>query len=290
GADGKPRQLEIEAASLSTVLAFGLKREMLAAGTHVKVTAFGRLLDPDGANYKGLSVTLPDGSMHYLENTAVPQFFKDAVAAQALAGKWVPESSASFNEYMIAMTKARGVVVSEDRDAAVKGQAAVDDAGLAHASCTSLAKDAAIPFSIAAIYVLRTIEIGDKTVNINIDNDGVILKRVVHLDQTAHPANVTPGLLGHSIGHWEGQTLVIDTTGFSPLSFPLGVQSVRKHMIERLALTDNHLQLKYEVTVDDPDYYPTPFHYSMLWNHRPDLAMSGVACDDQIARKFRTIK
>ena len=286
GGDGKPRQLQIEAASLSTVLAFGLRREMLAPGSHVKVMAFGRLRDPDGANYKGVTVTLPDGSVYFLENTPGPQPVRAAIAAQAIGGKWLPASSASFGEYMVAEAKASGAAMAGDPAAGAKAQAAVDQAGSANVSCANLARNVTIPFATSALYVLRTLEVGTRNVRMSIDADGFVMKRDVDLSRTAHPEYEAPALLGHSIGHWEGPALVIDTTGFSPGRG----QGARKHMVERLVLTDDRTQLRYDVTVEDTDTYPTPFHYSMLWNHRPDLAMSGAACDDASARKFLSIK
>jgi len=287
GANGMARRLDIEAASLSTVLAFGLRREMLAPGTHVKVLGFGRLRDPEGANYKGATVTLPNGSTYYIENT--PQGVKpvrEAIAATALSGKWLPASSASFGEYMQAEFRARGAVQGGNAETGAKAQDATDAAGRANFSCANLAKNISVPFATSALYVLRTVEIGDRSVVMSIDADGFVLKREVHLPPAQHPANAAPTQLGHSIGHWEGKTLVIDTVAFSPGRG----QSVRKHMIERLGLTDDRHHVHYEVTVEDPDNYPMPFHYEMLWDHRPDLAMSGVACDDQIARKFLSLK
>jgi hypothetical protein len=287
GVDGKPRRLDIEAASVSTVLAFGLRREMLVPGTHVKVLGFGRLRDPDGANYKGATVTLPNGSTYYIENT--PQGVKpvrEAIAATALSGKWLPASSASFGEYMQAEFKAHGAVQGGNAEAGAKPQDATNAVGLANFSCANLAKNVSVPFATSALYVLRTVEVRDKNVVMSIDADGFVVKRDIHLPPAEHPASVAPTQLGHSIGHWEGQTLVIDTVAFSPGRG----QSASKHMTERLGLTEDRHQLRYEVTVEDPDNYPTPFHYEMLWNHRPDLAMSGVACDDQIARKFLSLK
>jgi Family of unknown function (DUF6152) len=286
GADGRPHRLDIEAASLSTVLAFGLHREMLAPGTHVKILAFGRLLDPDGANYKGATVTLPDGSVYFLENTPGSRPVREAIAASAIGGKWLPASSASFGEYMAAETRAHGPVQGGAPGAAAQGQSATAAAGAPKLTCAMLGKMASIPFGTSALYVLRTIEIGAKAVTMKIDADGFVLKREIDLAPGSRTAKLPPAQLGHSIGHWEGQTLVIDTTGFSPVPG----QGAHKHMVERLALTDDRRQLKYEFTVEDPDVYPAPFHYSMLWNHRPDLAMSGAACDDKSAGKFLTVK
>jgi hypothetical protein len=45
---------------------------------------------------------------------------------------------------------------------------------------------------------------------------GVGLTRTVHMNMTAHPAKIAPSRGGHSIGRWDGDTLVVDTVGFLP--------------------------------------------------------------------------
>src|SRR5437660_525555 len=66
--------------------------------------------------------------------------------------------------------------------------------------------------------------------------DVMSAERIVHLDQPKHPANVQPTLFGHSIGYWEGETLVVDTVGFA--AHPEGYafdrpSSATKHLVER---------------------------------------------------------
>ena len=40
-------------------------------------------------------------------------------------------------------------------------------------------------------------------------------ERSIHVDMAKHPDQLTPSYAGHSIGHWEGNTLVVDTVGFA---------------------------------------------------------------------------
>jgi hypothetical protein len=287
GAAGKPRVVEIECASPGQVVAFGTRRELLKPGTQVKVLAFGRIKDPDGGNYKGATITLPDGSTYFLENTLNPALVAATVVAQGLAGKWVPASVSNFTEYMTAEAKSHGVQ-GTDADVVAKAVAAIEAAGVASVnSCARLANESA-PFLTAASGGLRTIEIGDKSVTIRVDGGGGVTRRVVDLTQATHPANIKPTPVGHSIGRWEGKTLVIDTAAFTPN--PLLNQGARKHLVERLTLTDDRRHLHYEFTVADPDYYAAPFRFSMLWTHRPDLDFSGAACDDKVAQKYLSVK
>lgn len=83
--------------------------------------------------------------------------------------------------------------------------------------------------------------------------------RQIHMDGRAHPANPDPGFYGHSVGHWEGDTLVVDTVGFlgdeqfwiSRDGFP---HTEQLHTIEKFSRPDFDT-LRYELTIDDPGAY-----------------------------------
>ena len=89
--------------------------------------------------------------------------------------------------------------------------------------------------------------------------------RTVYMDGRTHPANLVPSYYGHSIGWWEGDTLVIDSTGFNE-GFWMdrrGLPTTEKlRTLERLTRTDS-ATMKYEVTVDDPGAYTAPFKSGM---------------------------
>ena len=85
--------------------------------------------------------------------------------------------------------------------------------------------------------------------------------RVIYMDGRGHPGNLTPDYFGHSIGRWEGDTLVIDTVGFSE-KFWMNRDGLPHtsllHLIERLTRVDFE-NLTYEVTIDDPGAYTAPW-------------------------------
>jgi hypothetical protein len=86
------------------------------------------------------------------------------------------------------------------------------------------------------------------------------LQRSVHLDQGQHPAGVTSTRAGHSIGHWEGDVLVVDTVGFLPGALR-GVtpHSAQLHVVERFALDPATQQLRREYTADDPLFFTATY-------------------------------
>jgi hypothetical protein len=81
--------------------------------------------------------------------------------------------------------------------------------------------------------------------------------RVIYLDGRTHPARVEPSAFGHSIGWWDGDTLVIDTIGFDESAWLerwAMPHTDQLHTLERVTRSDFNT-LKYELTVDDPGAY-----------------------------------
>jgi hypothetical protein len=79
------------------------------------------------------------------------------------------------------------------------------------------------------------------------------LTRTVHMNVASHPANVAPSRGGHSIGRWEGDTLVVDTIGFAPGIIAATVaHSDRLHVVERFTLDPVTMALKRDYVAEDP--------------------------------------
>ena len=88
--------------------------------------------------------------------------------------------------------------------------------------------------------------------------------RQIFLDGRAHPKDLDPTWTGHSIGAWQGETLVIDTAGFNDKSWLADLPSMvtphteMLHLITRLRRPDlGHLES--EVTFDDPGTFAKPW-------------------------------
>ena len=82
------------------------------------------------------------------------------------------------------------------------------------------------------------------------------LTRTVRLDQSAHPADVVPSRGGHSIGHWEGGTLVVDTIGFEPgIIAGLVPHSGELHVVERFTLDPSTAALTRDYVARDPIFF-----------------------------------
>jgi hypothetical protein len=91
--------------------------------------------------------------------------------------------------------------------------------------------------------------------------------RVIRLNGTHKPA-VVRQWLGDSIGHWEGDTLVVDTTNFTPENAFMGFGSGKMHVIERFRRVDAKTIL-YRATIDDPGTYTKPWTLEYPFNSTP---------------------
>ncbi len=91
--------------------------------------------------------------------------------------------------------------------------------------------------------------------------------RVIPLDGRPHLPSTVQQWLGDSRGHWEGDTLVVDTANYKPRSF-MSVSSEKLHVIERFSRTGPE-SLKYEITIDDPGTWTKPWSLMVPWKHSP---------------------
>jgi len=84
--------------------------------------------------------------------------------------------------------------------------------------------------------------------------------RQIFMDGRKHPTDLDPSWYGHSIGWFEGDTLVIDSIGFNDRSTLDGnyPQTTQKHIIERWTRKDLGHMVN-EITIDDPGAYSRPF-------------------------------
>ena len=100
--------------------------------------------------------------------------------------------------------------------------------------------------------------------------------RIVRMNGTHRPPAMR-SWLGDSIGHWEGNTLVVDTTNFRRETHNLD-SGERLHVVERFTRTDAST-LRYRVTVEDPDTWATS--WTAEWPFKSsDARLYEVACHE----------
>jgi hypothetical protein len=114
--------------------------------------------------------------------------------------------------------------------------------------------------------------------------------RQIFLDGRPHPKDLNPSWLGHSVGHWEQDTLVIDTVGFNGKSwadFAGHPESEQTHVVERYRRPDlGHLQ--YEITIDDPSGYAKPWTIKKASDLSRDDTLMEYICNENERDRVHT--
>jgi hypothetical protein len=104
--------------------------------------------------------------------------------------------------------------------------------------------------------------------------------RTIYMDGRTHPRDYEPDYYGHSIGWWEGDTLVVDTVGFNEgfwLDRGQLPHTDKLHTVERFTRADFNT-LRYELTVDDPGAYTAPFSGQMNLRWEPGTELFEFVC------------
>jgi len=104
--------------------------------------------------------------------------------------------------------------------------------------------------------------------------------RQVFLDGREHPSNPNPSWMGHSIGRWEGDTLVIDSVGFNDRgwtdTYP---RSEKMHMEERYTRTE-YGRMELQVTFDDPEVFVKPLVQNLQFDLAPQEELIEYVCEN----------
>ena len=112
--------------------------------------------------------------------------------------------------------------------------------------------------------------------------------RRVYLD-VPHSANVTPSWFGESIGHYEGDTLVVDTIGISSKSYVDNYQTPHTdqlHVIERFRMIDDGKTLEVNVHVEDPGAFTMPWNAIQRYRRTDRSPLSEVVCAENNGDHF----
>jgi hypothetical protein len=121
---------------------------------------------------------------------------------------------------------------------------------------------------------------------VDLFSENVHESRIIYLDGRPHLPSHVRDWSGDSIGHWDGNTLVVDTTNFRAQLHPLGI-SEKFHLVERFTRTSPD-EIRYEMTLDDPETWVRPWS-AMIRLKRTDDRLFETACHEGNERIMQTI-
>lgn len=280
GDDGSAVVWELEATPAALLSRLGWNRDSLAPGDSVTVLA----RPPRDAKRKvafAQVVTKSDGTVLPVADPAALSRGSDALRfkANGLSGTWLT----LLNPKVAAPMLQRPLLLplTDAATAAVQGFRVSTNPG-----------NECVPWTAPLLSIfpdIKTITVGDDTVVIRAQSAGLgDVHRTIHLDVTTHEG-VPRSLQGHSIGRWEGDTLIVDTARFT--GHLMGIanrvpSSEDKHLTERFELNPDGAGLTYSFALEDPKYLAEPLIGKVQWAYRPDLKVLSEPCNKEVARHY----
>jgi len=128
-------------------------------------------------------------------------------------------------------------------------------------------------------FPLQIVQIpGQVTILYEYDN----LSRRIYTDGQPHNTDLPPTWMGDSIGKWEGDTLVVDTTNFNEKTWLDRIghpHSAALHLVERFRRVDPK-NLQVEITIEDPKAYTKPWAAHLFYKLQPGWKLLEQFCED----------
>jgi len=272
--DGSVVAMEVEGGAASVLNPLGFNRDSVAVGDVVTIVGNPARARPDGLML-GKDLYKRDGTFYPLNIASRSVYAGKTETATTIAGTWFAPRT-EFTGFLGGVSK---WPVTD------KGIAAMATVGP-----TSTTQKDCIPVGVPALMfypVANTITVQRDRVVMKVD--WMDAERVVYLDGRPHPPATDTSLLGHSVGRFEGGTLVVETTNFT--DHPMGLSmslpsSARKRVTERFRVGPDGKSLIYSGAIEDPVYLTRPVEWSGQWLYRPNMPHSNEKCDVEVARKF----
>jgi hypothetical protein len=148
---------------------------------------------------------------------------------------------------------------------------------------------ACVPFVAPMTMIIpdvKRIIAGDGVLRLASEFDGA--ERTIHLDAATRDG-AERSVQGHSIGRWEGEILIVDTTHFADHALGIGfglASGAEKRLVERFTPNADRTGLTYQFELVDPEFLAMPMTGEVQWAYRPDLQFAPEQCDPENARRF----
>ena len=133
------------------------------------------------------------------------------------------------------------------------------------------------PRMMATPYPMEIVQLPEQRRIFMVFEGATHIWREIYMDGRPHPQGdaLNPTYLGHSVGRWEGDTLVVDIVGFNEgtwIDYYGHPHTAMLHVGERISRPDKST-LRYEATIDDPGAYTRPWTVSRTvpWNPTGEL-------------------
>ena len=278
GADGGTVSWEIEASSAVVMRNRGWAKDTVAVGDHVTIFA-NPSTNPSQRHALGARLIKPDNILLEMRkvNSGAPVVVVPEEGSPTLAGQWRTVTTPEISRHFFFFEPTDWPLT----EAGLRAHATFENANNPGKNCVSYAS----PF-LMIIGDAKTITLGEDQIIIRTELESA--ERIIHMNETSHEG-IEPSVQGHSIGHWEGDVLVVDTAKFAEhgmgnaQKLPSGPD---KHLVERFELGEDGTTITYSFEMTDPLYINGPISYEMPWVYAPDFEKIDLPCDPESAQRF----
>jgi hypothetical protein len=273
--DGSTSTVEVEAGAAAVLNGLGFTKDSIKNGDVVSVVGNPGRAKPD-AFVLGRELYKSDGTYVPLNIASRSVYEGKTASATSIAGTWF-SSRTEFGAFL--GSAGRWTLTDKGRAAAAGADERTKNA---LKNCIPVGAPALMFYPVA-----NTITVQKDRVVMKVD--WMDSERTVFLDGRAHPPAAQTSLQGHSVGRWDGKTLVVETTNFRdhPMGLSLSMpSSTQKKLTERFALSEDGKTLIYSGTLEDPVYLAKPVEWSGKWEYRPTMKASGDKCNVEVASRF----
>lgn len=287
---GAEEQWDVESNSISILSRMGIDAEVIKVGDRVKIAGW-----PARRPVKSMFATnilLPAGQEILLAPRATPRWSEETLG---VADTWVSDGGAGIPDdatsgiFRVWSTNIanpdsfplfKDVVVVEDdyplTDAARAARESWDPvADNPYLGCTPMG----MPRVMGQPYPIEFVDSGEK---ILLRIELYDIERTIHMTADSNTEGVSNSSHGHSVGRWEGDTLVVTTTRVNWLYFDQsGVPlSEAAEIVEQFTPDKGSGRLHYRITVTDPSVFAAPVTLEKYWTWRPGEQLQQFECTE----------
>ena len=210
--------------------------------------------------------------------------YGQAAPARTISGAWVPMGGGRGADPKLAPPPATPIVMKPEYAKPYEARRAADAAATKRGEPPASPAVLCLPYGMPRMMTVASypVEILQTPGQVTIVTEAFSEVRRVHLDQPQLPIDeVPPGYYGHSVGRWEGDTLVIDTVGIkeSVPSYNGLPHSDRMRITERIRLVTPDV-LHDQITIEDPVVLEKPFTYTLAFRRLADYKMVEFVCEN----------
>jgi hypothetical protein len=201
-----------------------------------------------------------------------------------ISGVWAPYRGGPGSDPALAAPPASPIVLKPEYAKPYEERRAAEAEATARGEPLATAGSQCIPYGMPRMMsvALYPIEILETAGQVTIVTEAFSEVRRVYLDQPQmNIDDVPPGYYGHSVGRWEGETLVVDTVGIkeSVLAYQNLPHSSRMRITERIRLVAPDI-LHDQITIEDPVVLEKPVVYTLAYRRMPGYKMVEFVCEN----------